>query len=77
MSNEIQKTPKTPTSIKGWLQSDQLQAEIAKALPKHCSAERMARICMTALTRTPKLAECEPASFMQMLARLVAVGARA
>jgi recombination protein RecT len=44
----------------------QLQ-EIARALPKHMNADRMARVTLTQMTRTPKLAECEPASFFQCL----------
>jgi recombination protein RecT len=47
----------------------QLQ-EIARALPAHMSADRMARVTLTAMTRTPKLAECEPASFFQCLMTL-------
>jgi recombination protein RecT len=47
----------------------QLQ-EIARALPKHMSADRMARVTLTAMTRTPKLAECDPASFFQCLMSL-------
>jgi recombination protein RecT len=47
----------------------QLQ-EIAKALPAHMSADRMARVTLTALTRTPKLSECDPASFFQCLLTL-------
>lgn len=38
--------------------------EIAKALPKHVSADRMSRIALTALRTNPKLAECSPASFL-------------
>ncbi len=37
--------------------------EIARALPKHLTPDRMARICLTALRTTPKLAECTKASF--------------
>jgi recombination protein RecT len=47
----------------------QLQ-EIARALPKHMNADRMSRVVLTAMTRTPKLAECEPASFFQCLMTL-------
>ena len=47
----------------------QLQ-EIARALPAHMSADRMARVTLTAMTRTPKLADCEPASFFQCLMTL-------
>jgi recombination protein RecT len=47
----------------------QLQ-EIARALPKHMNADRMARVVMTQMTKTPKLSECEPASFFQCLMTL-------
>lgn len=36
--------------------------EIQRALPKHLSGDRMARIALTAFRRTPKLAECDPRS---------------
>jgi recombination protein RecT len=47
----------------------QLQ-EIARALPKHMSADRMARVVLTQMSKTPKLSECEPASFFQCLMTL-------
>ena len=41
---------------------EQLKGEIARALPKHLSAERMARIALTAFRMNPKLSEVEPRS---------------
>lgn len=41
---------------------EQFKSEIARALPLHLSADRMARIALTAFRRSPKLANCEPAS---------------
>lgn len=38
--------------------------EIARALPKHVNPDRMARIALTALRTTPKLAQCTPESFL-------------
>ena len=38
--------------------------EIARALPKHITADRIARIAMTAIRTTPHLDECSPASFV-------------
>lgn len=38
--------------------------QIALAIPKHMTADRMLRISMTALRTTPKLSECTPASFL-------------
>ena len=41
--------------------------EIEKALPKHVTAERLTRIAITAIRKTPKLAECSKASFLGSL----------
>ncbi|MEQ1526444.1 MAG: recombinase RecT [Gallionella sp.] len=41
---------------------EQYKGEIARALPKHINADRMARIALTAFRMTPKLAECDPRS---------------
>lgn len=41
--------------------------ELARALPKHLSPERLARIATTAIRQNPKLAQCTPASFMGAL----------
>lgn len=38
------------------------KGEIARALPRHLSGDRMTRIALTAFRRNPKLAECEPKS---------------
>jgi recombination protein RecT len=49
------------------LESDALKVTLAKVLPKHVTPERMARVAITALTRTPMLAECDQASFFRCL----------
>ena len=56
-----------PTNAKGEtirdrLASKEMLAQMASVLPKHMTAERMARIAIAAVTRTPKLALCTPAS---------------
>lgn len=38
------------------------RAQIAAALPKHLTVERMLRVCMTAVQTTPGLMECSPLS---------------
>ncbi|MGK4583461.1 recombination protein RecT [Kitasatospora sp. HPMI-4] len=48
-------------------QIDRMRPEIARALPKHMDADRMARIALTTLRRTPKLAACTPESFLGAL----------
>lgn len=37
--------------------------QIAKALPRHIDADRMVRVLITEVTKNPKLAECDKASF--------------
>lgn len=40
------------------------RSQIMAALPSHLSAERMIRVCNTAVQKTPKLLDCEPRSLM-------------
>lgn len=39
---------------------NQYKQQIAVALPRHMTPERMIRVAMTAVSQTPKLMECEP-----------------
>lgn len=71
--NEITK-PTKPRTLKGLLSEDNVKAQFALALPKHLNADRFARVAITALTRTPKLQECTPESFMKCLLDLSALG---
>ncbi|NMG70341.1 recombinase RecT [Azoarcus communis] len=41
---------------------DKLKPQLALALPKHLTADRMARLALTAFSTTPKLQECDPKS---------------
>ncbi|NOR03648.1 recombinase RecT [Mycolicibacterium fortuitum] len=60
----VRQTPQQKTLAK--LITD-MTPELAKALPKHVTPERMARIAVTVVRATPKLAECSPASFLGAL----------
>lgn len=51
-----------------------MRAQFAAALPKHLTAERFCRVAITALTRTPKLADCTQESLMRCLLDLSAYG---
>ena len=51
-----------------------MREQFAKALPKHLSPERFCRVAITALTRTPKLADCTQESLMKCLLDLSAFG---
>lgn len=65
---------KQPKTIKDHLQGDALKLEVARALPKHLSADRFMRVAITAITKTPKLAECDQASFFGALLTLSQFG---
>lgn len=49
-----------PTTFPQMLKS--FLPEVERALPRHMSGDRMARIALTAFRRTPKLAQCDPRS---------------
>jgi recombination protein RecT len=75
MSEQTEITKKEkPRTLKGLLSKENVKAQFALALPKHLSADRFARVAITALTRTPKLQECTTESFMKCLLDLSALG---
>lgn len=58
----VAKKDKSNYSMKDWIEA--YSGEIAKALPSVITPERFSRMAMTAITKTPQLAECTPASFV-------------
>ncbi len=59
-------------TIKDYLKA--YEGEFAKALPSVLTPERFTRMALTALTKTPKLAECSPASFMAAMLEAAQLG---
>lgn len=49
-------------NIRGLLEKSRKQLEMA--LPKHLTADRMLRVAMTSIQKTPKLMECTPQSLL-------------
>ena len=74
MSTDIQPAPQKALTIRDRLESPRFAAELAKALPKHLTPDRQIRVAVTAITRTPKLAECDQASFFGALLTLSQFG---
>ncbi len=73
MSNDdkaVQKAGKSLPTIKDRLQGDAFKHAIAEILPKHMTPERMARVAIAAMTRTPLLAQCDQASFFAAMMSL-------
>ncbi len=46
---------------------EQMKPQIQRALPKHMDADKLARIALTLIRQTPKLAECTAESFLGAL----------
>jgi recombination protein RecT len=70
MTTEIAEQPKRQLTIREQLQGDGFRAAIAEILPKHVTAERMARVAIAALGRTPSLAKCTQQSFFDCMMQL-------
>jgi recombination protein RecT len=64
----------TKRTIQHLLEGEQFKNAVAKCLPKHLPPERFIRVAVTAMTRTPKLAQCEQASFFERLLELSSMG---
>jgi len=59
--------PRKDDSIVSLLNSPSMKDQIARALPKHLSADRFARIALTAVRMNPQLAACNKESFLAAL----------
>jgi recombination protein RecT len=63
-----------PATLLQRLAAPNMQAQIAKALPKHVTVDRIVRIVMTALNTTRDLAECTPESFFGCVMQAAQLG---
>lgn len=75
MSTAAQSAPRKPTlTIKGLLEGEQFRQQVAKSLPSHLKPDRFIRVALTTMMRTPKLAQCDQASFFNALLTLSQLG---
>jgi len=65
---------KTPNTIAGLLTDPRTKAQIALALPKHMTAERLARIALTEVRKTPALGKCDQTSFLGAIMQCAQLG---
>lgn len=56
------------------LNSDGMKKQMAAALPRNITPERLARIALSAVQRTPKLLECDSKSFLGAIMACAALG---
>jgi len=72
--DQIVERPKSSATIKELLNGEEFKRQVAIALPKHLQPDRFVRVALTAMTRTPKLATCDRASFFNALLTLSQLG---
>lgn len=63
-----------PTTIAGLLSDPKIKHQMSLALPKHMTADRLARIALTEVRKVPKLAECNQQSFLGALMMCAQLG---
>lgn len=56
------------------LTDPKIKQQIALALPKHMTADRLARIALTEIRKVPKLAQCDQTSFLGAIMQIAALG---
>ena len=75
MTTAVQEAPKKEAkTIRQLIESDEFKGQLSKALPRHLSADRFIRVAITAMMRTPKLAECTQASLFNSMLTLSQLG---
>lgn len=65
---------KKPQTIAGLLSDPKVKSQMALALPKHMTADRLARIAITEIRKAPKLAQCDQASFLGAIMQCAQLG---
>lgn len=74
MSNELAEKQDDKTTIKARLQGPEFQQQLAMVLDGAMTPERMVRVALTAMLRTPNLAKCDQASFFKCILQLAELG---
>lgn len=64
----------TQTNVASFLFGDAVKTQIALALPQHLKPERMIRMALTTVRRTPKLLDCDPWSLVACIVQASELG---
>lgn len=67
-------TERKPQTIAGLLTDPKVKQQLALAMPRHMTAERLARIALTEVRKVPKLAQCNQTSFLGAIMQCAALG---
>lgn len=71
MTDNLPQSSKAAT-IRGLLEKSRKQMEMA--LPKHLTADRLIRVAMTSIQKTPKLLDCTPQSLLACIMTCASLG---
>ena len=66
--------PLSERTIADLMSDAKIKAQMALALPKHMTADRLARIATTEMRRVPALANCSPESFLGAIMQCAQLG---
>ena len=61
-------------TIAGLMTNPKIKAQMALALPKHMTADRLARIALTEIRKTPALERCDQTSFLGAIMQCAQLG---
>ena len=73
MSTEVVRVSQA-ASIRELFNKPSVKSEIAKALPKHLTPDKLIRVAMTSIQRTPKLLECSQQSLLACIMTCASLG---
>ena len=71
---EVVEHHEKPKTIAALLLDPSVKQQMALALPKHVTADRLARIALTEVRKNPKLMQCDQTSFLGALMQCAALG---
>lgn len=63
-----------PKTLADMLSDERIKRQMALALPKHMTADRLARIALTEVRKTPELAECDQSTFLGAIMQCAQLG---
>lgn len=63
-----------PKTIAGLLTDPRVKSQMALALPRHMTADRLARIALTEVRKNPALMKCDQASFLGAIMQCASLG---
>jgi recombination protein RecT len=74
ITTTVLKPMEAKRDIRTMIQSSAVRDQMAMVLPKHLTADRMARVACTTIMRVPKLAQCTPESLLNCLMQCSQLG---